>query len=252
MAATPQTAQSPPVTNVIFTKLPSLRKRVFELLSPAWRFFPAVFAAGFIEYLVSQMPDKHQMGGYCLLGFVLILNGVAVMANSQITRLSYGRLVWNRLSALGDYLLFLVLYIIFTVIGFGMAGFLGFDASDASKTWNVLVAVFILVVLQIRFWPYWVVPYMQSVELDIPSHDMLGNTKETALVSAWKLTKQDGSFLNQTLVWFTAIGLSIVLLFFASQLGGQWGLGLTLYFIVLPFLTVLTWALVEQLGFEAS
>jgi len=247
-----QEFESKPVIELTITEIPSLQKRIFELLNPAWMFLPAVIAAGFIEFLVSQMPLKHQMSGYTLLGLVLVLNGVAVMANSQITGLSYGRLVWNRLSALGDYLLFLVLYIVSTVFCFGLIGLFGVDATTSSETWKVSIAVFMFVFLQIRFWPFWLIPYMQSVESDIPSNDMLGNSKETALVSAWKLTKQDGSFLKHTLVWITAVVISIILLYIANHLGGQWGLGLTLYIIVLPVLTALTWALVEQLGFETS
>ncbi|GJM09878.1 MAG: hypothetical protein DHS20C11_21540 [Lysobacteraceae bacterium] len=221
--------------------------RFMQLLTPYWSFLPAIAGAWLIERIIGNLPPDAQAGGSLLLVLVLVLNGVAVMKNAGVSEGSFGYLLWHRLSAIGDYLVFALLVAATVIASTALVAMFGLKVASLSPAWQVTGLVACVGLLLVRFWPFWVIPYMQRVEDDVPSPRAYGITRRSALLTAWQLTGQATVFVRLTLPWLLLLSVAIAMTLVAFALTSDWARFGLIYAIILPAISAVTWALVERM-----
>ncbi len=221
----------------------SIARRVAALLWPYTSYLPAVLCGFLLVDAVgnSQGSSNNVIAAAFFCAVMLVCNGAAVARNSGISGAPLGQIIWYRMSAIGDYLLFAVMFMVLS-IGLAAAGLL-------EGTQQALLSLGILLgALMVRFWPFWIIPYLQPVERDLETPRAVGITRRSALRTAWQLTGEPGVLRNATLPWLTFTAATGGLIAAIDGLLGTGWRNFILYTAALPAWTCLTWALVERLS----
>ncbi len=218
------------------------------------RFLPdTLFAWLMVERIGSQlMPQQRPavMGFFFLMA--LIFPGVAVARNAGRTRLPMWQGLWRRVSVIADYLMAVLLIAIMVFTAAAVASLLGVnEALSQPGVTRITIGASTLLVL-LRLWPFFVLPYMQAPEHDTSDTRSPGFWKKPAISTAWVLARPRGTILRATLPWFVVTTVGILATLVATQTGGPIGRSLVLYPIIIPVLTAYTWALVESRAFSET
>lgn len=224
--------------------------RMGHLLRHPLRFVPGVlFGWFFVERVGAQLStDSRPLAMGFLFLVALVFPGAVVASNSGITSFPWWRVLWRRLSAMADYAMVGLGLALAVIAIVAFASLAGVDAVIWGPDVIGGITAGVSLLLLTRIWPFVVIPYMQAPEVDIPDPRSPGYWRHQAVWTAWKLTQPNGTFRRFTLPWMLAFGAAILATTAATSIGGAVGRSLVLYPIVLPALTALTWALVEQMA----
>ena len=220
----------------------TLPARTAALLWPYASFLPAFLCGLLLVDAVGRSPEQagNLVAGAFFFAVVLVLNGSAVARNARISAAPLWQIIWHRMSVIGDYLLFSLMAMILLVL----IAAAGLAESPRSA---ILAFALGLVVLLLRFWPFWIIPYLQPVERDLSSPHVPGVPKRSALRTAWQLTGEGGVLHRYTLPWLGVSAGGVALVAISHWLLGDTGRSLVLYALILPSWTAFTWALVERM-----
>ena len=245
-AAVTLAGRSPAATKHSLPPAESTAARTLQLLRPYWNYLPAIVLGWFLAELVpaGAPEDQRWMLRGFFLSFVLVATGTGATASAGISGVGLARTFVHRLSVIGEFLYVAVLAFLAIVAYVAVATAFDPGLSHPAHRYGVTVVALLPLV---RLWPFLLIPFMQPVERDIKSAKQLGNYRRPALATAWRMTRQPGTFRQRTLPWFLAFGLTLGLSAAASALAGAVGRSLVLYPLALPVLTAFTWALIEPM-----
>jgi hypothetical protein len=214
----------------------SLAGRILSLLKPWWNYLPAVV----LGWVLVEAVGGNMSGGerwltqaifFCV---VLVAAGAGATVSAGISEVGFWRTFIHRLSVLGEFLYMGILGFLAALVYLAMAAVFDSELSHPGHPFGVAAAALLPLT---RFWPFWIIPFMQPVEHDIQMRHSLGNYRRPAMATAWRMTREQGTFRHRTLPWFLALGAALAVTTLATEWGGAVGRGLLLYPVVLPLFT---------------
>lgn len=220
-----------------------------ELLTPFRSFLPAIlWGVALVEFAVHRMAPQMRSWAECFLLMVgFCWYGAAIARNADALTGSIVVAIWRRLSVIFEYLIFCSIVSLLSLAAVVLMIRSELVPEEYSAQVTQAVSGVILALFALRCWPALVIPFRETSLYPEGSWSVSEGWRKSALIMAWKITGPFRVWSRFSTTWLVLVMAAGVAMWVVEQTFGYWLRTVFLYFLVLPTIFALSWAMVEEL-----